>query len=413
MPLRWILAVALVLRLAAAAVHAVQGPVVQPDEASFLLVARALVEEHRFATRPGGPLEVIRGPAYPAFLVPFVRFLGPGVAGPALVQALLGTLTVWMMSAGLRRLLAHRGVAEPDARRAGLLAAWLCALSPIAIAWERLVMSEALATVLLGAAAAAWWRSLDGGRLAAAAASGLCFGALVLAKPAFLPLPVLFALASLWPDPRPRLARAAVMLAVTVVTVAPWALRNREVAGRATPSGLGSGYFLYAATLPRASDGVWITTDPADRRAADRYLNHETSVTDRLAVDRDFRRRALERIRHQPVAYAASCAARSVRLWVSSHAESIRPVAVPRPVRVALALGAASVVLLALSAAWLPRGPWRAAAAVVALVPVYTTLVHAPIASGSRYSVVAWPFVWTLAALAWTARRPPLAGGPA
>lgn len=412
MRLSWVLAAALLLRLVAAAAHARQGPVVQPDEANYLLVARALVEEHRLATFPGGPAEVIRGPAYPAFLAPFVLLLGPGAAGPAFAQAVLGTLTVWIVAEALRRLLAHRGVPREDARRASLVAGWLCALSPVAIAWERLVMSEGLATVLLVAASAAWWRATDGGGPRHAIASGLCFGALALAKPAFLPLPFLVALAFVARDPRTRGARAVSLVAATVLTVAPWALRNHSVLGRPSPSGLGAGLFLYAATLPRAADGVPVFGDAADRAGIERYLNHESAVGERLALDRDFQRRALERIRARPAAYAASCAARAVRLWVSSHAESVRPTVVPRVVRVTLALSGGMVAVLALSTWWLPRGGWRGAAAVLAVVPAYTTLVHMPLASGSRYAVVAWPFVWALAALAVCARRPS-AGAPA
>jgi 4-amino-4-deoxy-L-arabinose transferase-like glycosyltransferase len=408
--LSWVLAVALLLRLAAAAAHAVQGPVVQPDEANYLLVARALVEDHRFATHPGGPLEVIRGPAYPAFLVPFVLLFGPRAAGPALGQAVLGTLTVWIVVDALRRLLVYRGLAREDARRSALVAGWLCALSPIAIAWERLVMSEALATALLVAAAAAWWRSTDGGGPRHAIASGLCFGALALGKPAFLPLPFLLALAYAVRDPRARRARALGLVGATVLTVAPWALRNHQVLGRPSPSGLGAGLFLYAATLPRAADGVPVFEDPADRAGIERYLNHDSSVGERLALDSDFHQRALVRIRARPLAYAASCAARAARLWVSSHAESIRPTVVPRPVRVALALASGMVAALALSAWWIPRPGWRGAAAALAWVPAYTTLVHVPLASGSRYAVVAWPFVWALAALAVCARRPRAAG---
>ena len=69
--LRSVLAIALVLRAAAACVHAAQGPGPSAlfDERPFLLVARSLAEDGRFATRPGGPPDVIRGPAYPAFLL--------------------------------------------------------------------------------------------------------------------------------------------------------------------------------------------------------------------------------------------------------------------------------------------------------------------------------------------------------
>ena len=61
-------------------------------------------------------------------------------------------------------------------------------------------------------------------------------------------------------------------------------------------------------------------------------------------------------------------------------------------------------LLVALSALLLPAGPERRAALALAVAPAYTTLVHMPLSSGSRYGVVAWPFVWSLAALALSAR---------
>ena len=406
MRLRSVLAVALVLRIAAACAHALQGPVVQPDEVNYLLLARAIVEEHRYATYPGGPPEIIRGPAYAAFLVPFVRLGGTPVLGPALVQALLGTLTVWIAAVALRRRLARDGLPAEEADRAGILAAWVCALSPVAIAWERLVMSEAIATLLLTAALAAWWEVPHTRRPAlTACAAGLCLGALVLAKPAFLLLPPALALPALLRRQPARIAQAALVALTAAAVVAPWTVRNLALTGRPVPVGLGSGLFLYAATLPRAADGVPVFADEADRASMARYLSHDTSVADRVAADDAFRRRAIVRIREHPFAYAASFAPRAVRLWVSSHSESLSKPLPPRGVRLALAGALGLAVLAALSVVLLPAGPWRRSGLALLAAPAYTTVVHAGLASGSRYAVVAWPFVWCAVAVAVSARR--------
>lgn len=409
--LRSILAVALLLRLAAAAVHAAQGPQPGPlfDERSFFLVARALVDEGRLATRPGGPPEVIRGPAYPVFLAPFVMATGTRVTAPVLAQALLGTATVWIVAGALRRLLRREGAGEPEAARAARLAGWACALSPIAILWDRFVMSESLATFLLAAAVALCLEVPYARRpFLGALGCGACCAALVLAKPAYLFLPV--ALAPFLVG-RGRTPQAVALVAATAALLVPWALRNAAVTGRPSPAGLGSGLFLYAATLPRSSDGVPVIDDPRDQAAAEVYLAHDTPVEARRTADADFRRRALERIRARPLAYLASWIPRGVRLWTSSHAEALQPLVVPRPLRAVLALAAGAVVLTALSALLLPAGPSRSAAWALAVAPLYTTLVHLPLAAGSRYSVPAWPFVWGLFALAVAARRP--ARGPA
>ncbi len=404
MPLRSMLAVALTLRVAAAALHAALGPGPGPlfDERPFFLVARALVEEGRFATRPGGPPDVIRGPAYPVFLVPFYAVGGASVLGPALAQAALGTGTVWIVAVAVRRLLRREGASGSPSERAASLAGWACALSPIAIAWDRFVMSESLATLLMAATIALWMEALHGQRpLARALAAGACGAALVLAKPAFVLLVPALALLLAW---RGRAAPGGALVLAAGLLLLPWTARNAAVAHRASPAGLGSGLFLYAATLPRASDGVPVIDDPRDRAAAERYLGYDTPVDERLAADADFRRRALLRIRERPLAYLASWVPRGLRLWVSSHSEALRPLAVPRPLRVAIALGFGAVALLAVSALVLPAGPERRAALALVVAPAYTTLVHMPLSSGSRYSVVAWPFVWSLAALAFCAR---------
>lgn len=403
--LRSVLAIALVLRVAAACVHAAQGPGPSAlfDERPFFLVARSLIEDGRFATRPGGPPDVIRGPAYPAFLVPLVALAGPTVLAPGLAQAVLGTATVWIVAIALRRRLRRVDVPEPGASRVVRLSAWACALSPIAIVWDRFVMSESLVTFLLVATAALAWEAAEGPHpLAAALASGACGAALVLGKPAFVLLLPLLALILAWSG---RPAPGGALLATAAVLLLPWTLRNAQVAHRPDPTGLGSGLFLYAATLPRAADGVPLIDDPRDQAAAARYLDYDTPVTERVALDADFRRRAVERIRARPIAYLSAWAPRAVRLWVSSHAEALRPLFIPRPLRAAIALAFGAVALIALSALALPAGPLRGTALALALVPAYTTLVHMPLASGSRYSVPAWPFVWSLAALAVGARR--------
>ena len=111
------------------------------------------------------------------------------------------------------------------------------------------------------------------------------------------------------------------------------------------------------------------------------------------------------RIRENPFAYAASCVPRAVRLWVSSHSESLWKPLPPRGVRLALAGALGLAVLAALSVVLLPAGPWRRSGLALLAVPAYTTAVHAGLASGSRYAVVAWPFVWCAVAVAVSARR--------
>ena len=182
-------------------------------------------------------------------------------------------------------------------------------------------------------------------------------------------------------------------------------MRNLALTGRPVPVGLGSGLFLYAATLPRAADGVPVFEDEADRASMARYLSHDTSVADRVAADDAFRRRAIVRIREQPFAYAASFAPRAVRLWVSSHSDRCRSARRRAACGSHWPAALGLVVLAALSVVLLPAGPWRRSGLALLAAPAYTTVVHAGLASGSRYAVVAWPFVWCAVAVAVSARR--------
>jgi 4-amino-4-deoxy-L-arabinose transferase-like glycosyltransferase len=401
-----VLAIALVLRVAGALAHARQGPVTQPDEANYLLVARSLVEHARFATHPGGPPEVIRGPVYPLFLAPFVRGFGTSLTAPLLAQALLGTLTAGVLALALGRALVRAGRDPDRARRAAAWTAMALALSPIALTWERLLMSEGLATALAAIGVAAWMETPHAARpWRFVLAAGLAFGLLALAKPAYLALPLVLAVVSLRDLARAgRLACAAGLVAAALLPVVPWTARNLSVLGRPVPVGLGSGLFLYAATLPQGEGGVPLL-EPGDAAAVARYLNHDTPVAERLALDDDFRARARARLRERPLAYLGLCARRAARLWASSHADGLRPWAVPEAVRwtIALALGA-TFGLAAVAPLRLGRAPgW--ALAPFAAVPAYATLIHAVMLSGSRYSVVAWPFVLALATCAAAGRE--------
>lgn len=401
------LVLALAVRVVAALAHARQGPVTQPDETNYLLVARALVEDGRFATHPGGPPEVIRGPLYPLFLAPFVRTSGASPTAPLLAQALLGTLTVGVLAVALRRALVRAGGEPARAERAVSWAALALALSPVALTWERLLMSEGLATALAAVGVAAWMEVPHAARpWRVVPAAGLALGLLALAKPAYLALPVALALVSLRDLSRVRrVACAAGMVAVALLAVVPWTARNARVLGRPVPVGLGAGVFLYAATLPQGEGAVPVV-DAADAAAFARYLDHDTPVAERLAQDDAFLARARTRLRERPGDYLTLCARRAVRLWAASHADGWRPATVPRAARWTIALVLVATFGLAAAAPFrlAPAQAWALAA--LAAVPAYTTVIHSVLLSGSRYSVVAWPFVLALAACTVALRGP-------
>jgi hypothetical protein len=204
------------------------------------------------------------------------------------LQVALGTLLV--AATGLL------GRALFDART-GLLAAALASAYPALVAQSHMLWSEGLFSLLVTLALAAVARAERGSPLAFAAAAGIGFGLAALARE--LALGVAAAGAAWWVAQAPRgparraaVARGAFTLALAVLVVAPWTLRNARVLGRFVPVST-VGWFAAAEgnSLERPE---WLRPEgPEQRRFHAGYFTRRDEVA-RL----DFARaHALERIR--------------------------------------------------------------------------------------------------------------------
>jgi 4-amino-4-deoxy-L-arabinose transferase-like glycosyltransferase len=419
--LRWglLVGVALALRLVAAQQHISEGPWM-PDEHDYIDIARSLVEHGEFRTDSHASTEIIRGPTYSAFLTPFVRFSSNSTATKEalIVQALFGVAVLLLMTAALARLLASdertRAIAEP----AAWLAACLMAISPMALLYDRVLLSESLTTLLLAAALTAWIydaTSADRRRVSPLTlACGLILGTLILAKPAVIFLPLGLAGAQWWAARRRgdrqaqtvALSRGAVVLMVSALVVLPWTFRNYRLTHKLIPVGIGAGTFLYQATLPSNSSGVPLI-DEQDKPLMDVYMSHATPVEERIAVDRAFGARARARIATHPGPYLKNIVLRPAHLWISSHS-SMAQHGFPRLVGAAIMLFSLVMLAAALLLPFVVPAESRLTFMPLAVVPLYFTLVHLPIAAGGRYTVPAWPAVLCLAAAtiaAWMRKR--------
>lgn len=211
---RWvlaILAVSLCVRVGWA-VHAEIRPTA--DAWQYHQLARSLLDSGRLrlsyqdnGQEGDGYVVAWRTPGYPAFLAALYR-LGFTWRGVAIVQALLGALTSLLV------VLIGSRVAGP---RVGLVAGLLHALSLHSALYTVQLMSE---TLSIGLVALALWLLLSRRYLWA----GLVLGAAILVRPAclfFAPLLVCVP----WVQER-RLRPGLAALAVTVVTLVPWAARN-------------------------------------------------------------------------------------------------------------------------------------------------------------------------------------------
>jgi 4-amino-4-deoxy-L-arabinose transferase-like glycosyltransferase len=282
-----VLEVALGLRVAAA--DAVEwfvrsrGPArldLFPDTDIYWELARAI--------RAGGPYEyvewgdiphfAIRTPGYPLLLAACQALFGERTLPVRLVQAVLGTLCVYLVYHLARQVVlteadrAADDAISPQGRwTVPLIAAAIAAVNPHYLVMSSLVLSEAafeplMLATLLGVAAL-WPRRRDAGGtgsvagwrfLAIAMGSGAAAGAAVLVRPSWAPFVPGMLAAWIFAG---RLAgqgrdavRGAVVVAVGLVLImAPWWIRNARTYGRFVPTALWLGASLYDGINPRAT----------------------------------------------------------------------------------------------------------------------------------------------------------------
>jgi hypothetical protein len=199
-------------------------------------------QEHRFQPDP------LRTPGYPLFLALIYR-LGGGPYTAILMQSLLSILTLW-----LTVLLAALIFQQPSLTRR---AAFLAAVNPLNLTFSHQLMSDSLFTLLLLGAVWFYLKILLAPDLLhpwiCSVLAGLFLGSAILTRPVGIYFPVVLIIWLLayqfWlgngptkveeltrihsaaagaEDGKayPRLRFLAVFIAVTVITIAPWVVRN-------------------------------------------------------------------------------------------------------------------------------------------------------------------------------------------
>ncbi len=258
-----ILALALGLRVAAALLvtwYAGRAgkPCVFADTNIYWELAGTIVEGRPYQVSQWGvPHFALRTPGYPAFLAACRWAFGPSLLGVRLVQAVLGTVGVWLVGR-----LARATVGEDGGRSAPTVAMALAAVEPYTVGASALVLSEGLFLPLMLAGLwglAALW---GGGRaatrpVAAAIGTGLAMGGAILVKPSWaLFVPAALAAWAIGAG-RPARGRAAglalVVALATAAVMAPWWARNGRIFGRFVPTALWVGASLYDGISPGAT----------------------------------------------------------------------------------------------------------------------------------------------------------------
>jgi 4-amino-4-deoxy-L-arabinose transferase-like glycosyltransferase len=218
-----VLGVALAARVIA--LIATRHLTIRDDSSDYVRLGLLVAHGHGFGPTQlaaGGGPTAFRGPLYPLFLGAVFRLTGDSLTAARALQAVLGTVTV-----GLIGIIAWRLF---DLRHA-LVAAALAAVYPPLILVANGVLTESISLPLeLGALAAALeCRHRQRRRRELAVLSGLLVGLAILTRPAN---GVLLVPAVLLLLPKPwswrGLTNAALAIALVLVALAPWQIRNQR-----------------------------------------------------------------------------------------------------------------------------------------------------------------------------------------
>jgi 4-amino-4-deoxy-L-arabinose transferase-like glycosyltransferase len=400
-----------------------------PDTWNYWALARTI--------RLGAPYEVVwwgdiphaalRTPGYPLFLAVCQMLFGERTLPVRLLQAALGTLSVYLvyrlmctlthsrpcggcpdtdlvsrapggMTTGCWPPVALAGLAPPA------LAAVLATFHPYGMFMPALILSEAVFVPLmllsLWGLAALW----NGERLRPqratliAVCTGAAAGAAILVRPSWaLFVPVVLAI---WigsrlrrrPDRFVTLQQATVCMLGLILVMAPWWVRNARIYGRFVPTALWLGASLYDGLNPRATGASDMT-----------FLGDETIwPLDEQDQDAELARRAVDFCREHPKEALRLAAVKLGRYWSPW----------PHPGEMGLtALSAGWAVielplfgLLALGA-WSRRRDLRTWCLLAGPL-LYFCALHLVFASSMRYRIPGEMPALGLAALGWSTLRP-------
>jgi 4-amino-4-deoxy-L-arabinose transferase-like glycosyltransferase len=319
-----------------------------------------------------------------------------------LLLAAIGALSVLFAYLIGRRL---SGVA------AGLIGATAVAIYPALLEYQGMLMSEPLAATLLSGAVLAIFWAREQRRPAAWLLPGTLLGALALVRPEYLGVAFLLGLLvfarRVRDDWRGSLAQAAILLAATLVVVAPWTIRNASALDRFVPISTGGGQVLFAGTyLPSDGDpekvgsevvarhpGIFAPDDAQRLRleqilatfAAHRYPQLEADQ----ALSRMGRENLWDGISEEPLPYAGFTATKVARIWSHGPRDIMREPGWEVFHWALVTLGLVGLIVL------IARRRWEAA--VLATVFLAITALSALLVASPRRVLVMLPLVAALA----------------
>ncbi len=369
------------------ALHLVWQPELVGDAADYDRLARGLAAGRGMLDADGDPTS-FRPPLYPLLLA---LWYGPLSAGPR--AATLFQIGLDLAAVAVTYSLARRWLAE----RFALVASGLVAVNVAMISASARLLSESLFTLLLVLSAWLTVRWLDaardgdpcGGR---AAALGATLGLATLTRGVLLPfVPLLILVAALSGRRLPR--GSLTLLAVFLLTLAPWTIRNARVHGALVPVTTQVGITLYAGFAP---PGGVFGLQPQD--SAVQRVEHLPEAEQSRALTRE----ALRVAAADPVRTAGLELRKAVYFWSPVDWEILPRYGTFNPTYAWTAALAIAALLLASGPVPRRRDLWPV------WLPVLFLFAMALVFHGSpRYRLPAEPLLAVLAGLgvrAWTHR---------
>jgi hypothetical protein len=330
-------------------------------------------------------------PLFP-YLFAGLHLLG-GLAAVKLLQALAGALL-----APATALLGWRALGG----RVGLTAGLTAALYPELVWYSTHLWAEPLFMALLWGGLERVLAADTSARRGPAVAAGVAFGLAALTRESSLYLAPLCAGWLAWRRPV-RVGRAVLFLAATVLTVAPWTVRNAV---------------RFHAFIPVSLMGArvaWMGNTSLDHEEFFRTYDEERDPI--AAAQRATREAVRYVLKRQPGWIFEKVASEMPEFWALDNLALVHvkrgaygPLTPPAARAVALVTLVPYVLVLAGFVVGLPRLPRTRPAALLGLVIAFFVLVHTATMGFSRYRLPLMPALFIVAAYSMDARAAPLRG---
>ncbi len=364
------------------------------DSPQYVQLARNLVFNHVYSLQEGtGALapSAYRPPLYSAL----IAFFWWGETAPLnavlFFQVVLGTATVALVYLIARR---HFN------RTVALIAALAMALAPMSIRFTGVILTETFFTFLLTLGIALWGERRP-------AWTGVVFGLAALTRATILPFLIALPLLALLPAWRPYWRRFVLITLMALLVSSVWIARNAVVFGKFIPiaaSGWGAGMLAGSIETKFVGDDVFtaLLSDPA--------FKIDGPITDETETDRLMMRRAIKRIKDNPLHWLVVRAKQYPRLFMDSgdyllgshnvtFGQALRE---PRPlvvlVKVAFMLGNLLFVLLVAYGLYVERRRFVELSHLW-LFPLFLLLAQLPFWIEARYSLPIVPVMVIFAAV--------------